>query len=76
MNSISIGLFIYLFVVLFVGNKVGIFAVLGIISGLIWGLGYIGQPHLLIWYMAINKSSQLKTEKGEGRMENENGKRS
>jgi hypothetical protein len=35
MNSISIGLFIYLFIVLFVGYKVGIFAVLGIISGLI-----------------------------------------
>lgn len=44
----------------FVGNKVGIFAVLGIISGLSWGLGYTGQPHLLIRYMAINKSSQLK----------------
>ena len=69
MNSISIGLFIYLFVVLFVGNKVGIFAVLGIISGLIWGLGYIGQPHLLIRYMAINKSSQLKMENGKGKAE-------
>lgn len=44
----------------FVGNKVGIFAVLGIISGLSWGFGYTGQPHLLIRYMAINRSSQLK----------------
>ncbi|MDA3871750.1 MAG: hypothetical protein PF551_05295 [Candidatus Marinimicrobia bacterium] len=65
MNSISIGLFIYLFIVLFVGYKVGIFAVLGIISGLSWELGYTGQPHLLIRYMAINKSSQLKTENGK-----------
>ncbi|MEA1986149.1 MAG: sodium/proline symporter [Candidatus Marinimicrobia bacterium] len=44
----------------FVGNRVGIYAILGIIGGLSWGLGYTGQPHLLIRYMAINKSSQLK----------------
>jgi hypothetical protein len=38
MNSISIGLFIYLFIVLFVGYKVGIFAVLIVLTLIIKAL--------------------------------------
>jgi len=32
-----------------------------IIGGLSWGLGYFGQPHLIIRYMSIRKSSDIKT---------------
>lgn len=31
-----------------------------IISGLSWGLGYTGQPHLLIRFLAINEPQQIK----------------
>ncbi len=37
------------------------FAGLGVVlGGLSWGLGYLGQPHLLIRYMAIKKPSDIK----------------
>jgi len=31
-----------------------------IISGLSWGLGYTGQPHLIIRFLAIRNSSEIK----------------
>lgn len=31
-----------------------------IISGLAWGLGYFGMPHILVRFMAIKKSSMIK----------------
>ena len=31
-----------------------------IISGLAWGLGYFGMPHILVRFMAIEKSSMVK----------------
>lgn len=31
-----------------------------IISGLAWGLGYLGMPHILIRFMAIKNSSMIK----------------
>lgn len=31
-----------------------------ILSGLSWGLGYTGQPHLLIRFLAINDSGQIR----------------
>jgi len=42
------------------GGNSGASAVLGIIGGLSWGLGYMGQPHLLSRFMAINRASQVR----------------
>jgi len=36
-------------------------AFLGIIGGLSWGLGYMGQPHLLARFMAIRDSRDIRT---------------
>jgi len=35
-------------------------SVLGIISFLAWGLGYFGQPHIIVRFMAINTVKELK----------------
>ncbi len=43
-----------------IGNKTGIAAVLSIISGLAWGLGYMGMPHLLTRFMAIKNPNDLR----------------
>lgn len=32
-----------------------------IVSGLAWGLGYFGMPHILVRFMSIKKSSMIKT---------------
>jgi len=42
------------------GEKTGLLAVLGILSGLSWAFGYAGQPHLIIRYMAIKDSRDIK----------------
>lgn len=34
-------------------------SVLGIISLMAWGLGYVGQPHILVRFMAIHQPEQL-----------------
>ena len=44
---------------LFMGQQ-GYLAFLAVVSGLSWGLGYLGQPHLLIRYMAIKDVEQVK----------------
>ncbi len=33
---------------------------IGIISSLAWGLGYFGQPHILVRFMAIRSADQVK----------------
>ena len=43
----------------FMGQS-GYLAFLTVLSGLSWGLGYLGQPHLLIRYMAINDVENVK----------------
>ena len=35
-------------------------SILGIISSLAWGLGYFGQPHILVRFMAIRSLSDIK----------------
>ena len=35
-------------------------SVADIISGLAWGLGYFGMPHILVRFMSIKKPSQIK----------------
>lgn len=36
------------------------YGILKMISGLAWGLGYFGVPHILIRFMAINSSKEIK----------------
>jgi sodium/proline symporter len=43
------------------GGRVGSAFLFGtVIGGMSWGLGYLGQPHLLTRYMAIRKTSELR----------------
>jgi sodium/proline symporter len=42
------------------GGKAGMAALAAAIGGLSWGLGYMGQPHLLTRYMAIDKVKHIK----------------
>ena len=42
------------------GGKTGWASFAVIISGLSWGLGYMGQPHLLTRFMSIDKASNIK----------------
>jgi sodium/proline symporter len=42
------------------GGATGWAAFAVIISGLSWGLGYMGQPHLLTRFMSINHSGNIK----------------
>jgi sodium/proline symporter len=44
----------------FTGGKTGWAAAALIISGLSWALGYMGQPHLLMRFMAIRNPAQIK----------------
>lgn len=39
---------------------------LGILSLLAWGLGYFGQPHIIVRFMAIGSIKQLKTARRIG----------
>jgi sodium/proline symporter len=43
-----------------VGAKTGWAAAAVVISGLSWGLGYFGQPHLITKYMAIGDPEKMK----------------
>lgn len=40
--------------------------ILGIISFLAWGLGYFGQPHIIVRFMAITSIKNLKTSRRIG----------
>ncbi len=42
------------------GGKTGWAAIAVIASGLSWGLGYMGQPHLLTRFMSIDKAANIK----------------
>ena len=44
---------------IFSGQK-GFEAIILVLSGLSWGLGYLGQPHLVIRYMAIRNPAEIK----------------
>ena len=44
----------------FFGGKEKMAAVVATLGGLSWGLGYLGQPHLVIRYMAIRSSKDVK----------------
>ncbi|MDY6800183.1 MAG: sodium/proline symporter PutP [Bacteroidota bacterium] len=40
--------------------------IIGIVSLLSWGLGYFGQPHILVRFMSINRVENVKTAKYVG----------
>jgi len=40
--------------------------VLGLISSLSWGLGYFGQPHIIVRFMAIRSLAEMKTARRIG----------
>ena len=44
----------------FTMGRGGLAAVSVILGGLSWGLGYLGQPHLVIRYMAIRNPIEVK----------------
>jgi sodium/proline symporter len=45
------------------GSKTGWTAVAVIVSGLSWGFGYMGQPHLLTRFMSIKDPGKIKTSR-------------
>lgn len=47
----------------FTGGKTGWAAAALITSGLSWALGYMGQPHLLTRFMAINSAENIKVSR-------------
>lgn len=42
------------------GGQFTVQALVEILSGLAWGLGYLGMPHILVRFMAIKSSSMIK----------------
>jgi len=38
--------------------------IINIISGLAWGLGYFGMPHILVRFMAVKSEKELRKSKG------------
>ncbi|MAK71833.1 MAG: sodium/proline symporter PutP [Idiomarinaceae bacterium] len=48
------------------GNTGESLAALGIISLLAWGLGYFGQPHIIVRFMAIRSVSDIKNARRIG----------
>ena len=42
-----------------VSGQKGIAALILALGGLSWGFGYLGQPHLVIRYMAIRSSEEV-----------------
>lgn len=46
-----------------IGGATGWAAVVVVIGGLSWGLGYMGQPHLLTRFMSIKDPEKIKTSR-------------
>jgi len=44
-------------------GKTGLGAMAGAVAGLSWGLGYMGQPHLVTRFMAIRDPEQIKVSR-------------
>ncbi len=45
------------------GGKIGWGATAAALGGLSWGLGYLGQPHLVVRYMAIDSSENIRVSR-------------
>ena len=48
------------------GGTLSATAVIGIISALAWGLGYFGQPHIIVRFMALRSAAQAKAARRIG----------
>ena len=46
----------------------GSLAVTTIVSGLAWGLGYFGMPHILVRFMAIKNSDMIKKSRKKAKI--------
>lgn len=46
---------------LFGGTGLTTVTVIGVLSGLAWGLGYFGQPHIVVRFMALQSPQAAKT---------------
>lgn len=46
------------------GGKAGWAGIAAVIGGLSWGLGYMGQPHLVTKFMAIRNPDEIRTSRG------------
>ncbi|MCW3489277.1 sodium/proline symporter PutP [Dethiobacter alkaliphilus] len=46
-----------------VWSSAGSLTAVGIISAMAWGLGYFGQPHILVRFMAIKSLKDIKTSR-------------
>ncbi|WP_216378105.1 sodium/proline symporter PutP [Arcanobacterium phocae] len=50
-----------------IGDKTVTFAgIIGIFSALAWGLGYFGQPHIIVRFMALRKPAEAKAARRIG----------
>lgn len=58
--TVDVNGFIVEYYTSFIQNQDGSFAWQTIISGLAWGLGYFGMPHILVRFMAIKSSDMIK----------------
>ena len=47
-------------------DLIGGTSLLGIISAMAWGLGYFGQPHIIVRFMAIRSVSEIKVARRIG----------
>ena len=56
----DVGGFVVEYYTSFIQNADGSFAGATILSGLAWGLGYFGMPHILVRFMAIKSSDMIK----------------
>ncbi len=51
---------------LFGGTGLSSVTIIGVLSGLAWGLGYFGQPHIVVRFMALRKPSEAKSARRIG----------
>ncbi|MFC5337600.1 sodium/proline symporter PutP [Leucobacter denitrificans] len=51
---------------LFGGTGLSSVTTIGVLSGLAWGLGYFGQPHIVVRFMALRKPSEAKSARRIG----------
>ncbi|MGO1183871.1 MAG: sodium:solute symporter family transporter, partial [Micrococcaceae bacterium] len=51
---------------LFGGTGLTSVTLIGVLSGLAWGLGYLGQPHVIVRFMALRNPGEAKTARRIG----------
>lgn len=51
---------------LFGGTGLTSVTIIGVLSGLAWGLGYFGQPHIVVRFMALRAPSEAKSARRIG----------